>query len=351
MPRVALHAASTPLGVWPPPPSFAPFPDPVHVRRTRSAGPHGTTPAPSPVYPQRGARPPFAPFPYARKGGAGQETRTPPPPPPLTRERGAAQEVTRHPRLHTTGTRQPPPTLHSRANRTRERGTSPRRSSRRSHLRARRGGAQERGARDRTRDGVGQGTHTPPFPLLPGTLRAMPEVARRPPRFARRGHAHEGSVRGDENGTRPPHPLRPAPICMHGPRANAGARSRLECTPGFARTGNVRTGTHRGGALSTTQGQASREGTLEPNANGRTHGSAPPPPSPSSRTRAKRERVAAWKHPPPSPACSCARAKRERATTRKPPLSRGFARKGETQPRGGSAPSSVYAGVHRSGGA
>ncbi|KAH9166704.1 hypothetical protein EDB89DRAFT_2075545 [Lactarius sanguifluus] len=310
--------------------------------------------------------PPFVPVPVHVE----QETRTPPPPPPLTRERGAAQEVTRHPRLHTTGTRQPPPPfVHARTGHANA-GQAPAAAA--AAPICAQGGVGHRNEvhgtgmspasalppprlhTNRTRDGVGQGTRTPPFPLLPGTLRAMPEAARRPPRFARRGHAHEGSVRGDENGTAPHTLCAPPPFARTGrarTRARApgwsappGSRARAMCEP--ERTEAAPSPRHRGKRAGRARWSQMRTG-----ARTAVPPPPPPPPSPSSHARAKRERVAAWKHPPPSPACSRARAKRERATTRKPPLSRGFARKGETQPRGGSAPSSVYAGVHRSGGA
>ncbi|KAH9169814.1 hypothetical protein EDB89DRAFT_2072660 [Lactarius sanguifluus] len=300
MPRVALHAASTPLGVRPPPPSFAPFPDPVHVRGTRSAGPHGTTPAPSPVYPQWGARPPFAPFPYARKGGAGQETRTPPPPPLLTRERGAAQEDTR--------TRDKPPPQQPPLPFARKEGW-------------------RTGTRCTGQDAGWRGTrhvHPPLSPLAGDLARNARGGAAPPPRFARRGHAHEGSVRGDENGT--------APHTLCAP-------------PPFARTGRARTRARAPGWRASEPG--GHAGAKRERAHARQR-----PPLPLPRVRAPGQNASGRpRGSPPSPAGSRARAKRERATTRKPPLSRGFARKGETQPRGGSAPSSVYAGVHRSGGA
>ncbi|KAH9164916.1 hypothetical protein EDB89DRAFT_1911822 [Lactarius sanguifluus] len=265
--------------------------------------------------------PPFVPVPVHVE----QETRTPPPPPPLTRERGAAQEVTRHPRLHTTGTRQPPPPfVHARTGHANA-GQAPAAAA--AAPICAQGGVAHRNEvhgtgmspasalppprlhTNRTRDGVGQGTRTPPFPLLPGTLRAMPEAARRPPRFARRGHAHEGSVRGDENGT--------APHTLCAP-------------PPFARTGRARTRARAPG-WSAPPGSRARA-MCEPE---RTEA------APSPRHRGKRAGRARWSQtrtgartaapPPPSPACSRARAKRERATTRKPPLSRGFARKGKTR--------------------
>ncbi|KAH9169237.1 hypothetical protein EDB89DRAFT_1908769 [Lactarius sanguifluus] len=333
MPRVALHAASTPLGVRPPPPSFAPFPDPVHVRGTRSAGPHGTTPAPSPVYPQWGARPPFAPFPYARKGGAGQETQTPPPPPPLTRERGAAQEVTRHPRLHITGTRQPPPPfVHARTG----------------HANAGQAPAAAAAAPICAQGGVGHRNE------VHGT-----EAARRPPRFARRGHAHEGSVRGDENGTAPHTLCAPPPFARTGRArtqarapgwsAPPGSRARAMCEPerteaapsprhrgkraGRARWSQTRTGART--AVPPPLPQFARQGKT------RTGGRVEAPPS-LSRVFARQGKTRAGDHAeappllrvraqgqnasgrprgsPPSPAGSRTRAKRNRVAEAPPPL-------------------------------
>ncbi|KAH9038669.1 hypothetical protein EDB83DRAFT_2318473 [Lactarius deliciosus] len=286
---------------------------------------------PPPLFTHEGVRP--APVSYARKGGAGQETRTPPPP-PLTRERG----------------------------------TSPRHCSRRSHLRARGGGHRnEVYGTDARRGTVWDKARAPPLsPLARDRARnARGSVAPPPPPVrAQRPPANEGSARGDES-RRAPTPLPRPPLYARAVRERGralqvGVRPPL---PGFARTGNVRTGTHRSGAPSTTQVRAPGQ-----HANGQLRGSPPPllrvrapgqhangqprgsPPLPrvrapgqrangqprgsplspaGSHARAKRERATAQK-PPPLPQVR-ARAKRERAAARKPPLSREFARQGKTR--------------------
>ncbi|KAH9172789.1 hypothetical protein EDB89DRAFT_2242719 [Lactarius sanguifluus] len=232
----------------------------------------GQAPTPAPVYPRRGARPP-----YARNGGAGQETRTPPPAPVDSRT-GAAQEVTCPPVCAQRG-RDTPRSLRSRANRARRRGTSPHHCSCRSRLRVRGGGAQERGARDRTHDAGrrDKARASPPSPSCRGPrAQAMPEAARRPPRFACRGHTQ---TRGPRAGTRtgaPPTPVAPRPR-LH---------ARVARERGRALSVGVRPWVHA-------------HATCEP---GRTE-AAPPPRHMGERTggraRAKRERADARKRPPP----------------------------------------------------
>ncbi|KAH9024959.1 hypothetical protein EDB84DRAFT_1677991 [Lactarius hengduanensis] len=110
------------------------------------------------------------------------------------------QEVARHPRLRAMGGDTPSPRFpRSRANRTRERGTSPCHRSRRSHLRAKGAAAWDRPC-DLGRRGT-RHTH-PPFSLLLETARPTPEAARRLPLVcAQRPYANEGSARDCERCT------------------------------------------------------------------------------------------------------------------------------------------------------
>ncbi|KAH9013045.1 hypothetical protein EDB84DRAFT_1641180 [Lactarius hengduanensis] len=233
-------------------PSLAPFPDPVHdhdtTRKrgtTRDKGGAPLCPL-APADSRKGAAqvaraPPFPPCPRLREKEARDRyapvfapvpsrrtgTRTPPPPPPLLpRERGLCRKA-RPPFARAMGARQviPPPAslVHARTIRTRDKPPPPPLPF------ARKGGeAQERGAaRDRTRDAGRRGgtrAHRP-FPLLPGTARATPEAARRPPSPGLR--AEPIRKRGARAGTRagaPPHTLSaPPPFARTGGALQPGA--------------------------------------------------------------------------------------------------------------------------------
>ncbi|KAH9012607.1 hypothetical protein EDB83DRAFT_2556893 [Lactarius deliciosus] len=250
--------------------------------------------------------PPFVPIPVHVE----QETRTPPPPPPLTRERGAAQEVTRHPRLRTTGTRQPPPPfVHARTG----------------HANAGQAPVAAAAAPVCAQGGVGHRNE------VHGTGRGMAwDKARAPPPLSPLAGDPARNARGGA--------AAPPALCAQRPRTRGvGVRPRVRAHGQCAnRNAQRRRPLHDTGASE----PGGRTGAKRERADARQR-----PPSPGSRAREKRERVAARKHPPLSRGFA-RQGKRERATTQKPPLSRGFARKGETQPHGGSAPSSVYAGVH-----
>ncbi|KAH9011665.1 hypothetical protein EDB84DRAFT_1647130 [Lactarius hengduanensis] len=274
-----------------------------------SAGPRGTgdpNTAPAPV--------------DSRMGGcAGSGL-----PPPFARNGGATL---------------PPRLPRSRANRTRERGTSPRprHRSRRSRFRAKGAAAWDRYVprlcppsppRLTREQAMRPGTawdkaRAPPLPPLTGDPRAQRQRQRGlPPSFAHRGHTQTRGPRRGENG-RAPTPFAPRP------RFHARAVRDQE------RTGSVRTGTRRSGGPSpvhTTQGQANRgraqplgsaspAPALEPNPNGRPRGSTPPPSPAGSRARAKREGGRTEAPPPHSPSWR-ARAKRERGPRVRPPLPR-----------------------------
>ncbi|KAH9159617.1 hypothetical protein EDB89DRAFT_1915877 [Lactarius sanguifluus] len=269
--------------------------------------------------------PPFVPVPVHVE----QETRTPPLPPPLTRERGAAQEVTRHPRLHTTGTRQPPPPfVHTRTGHANA-GQAPAAAA--AAPICAQGGVGHRNEVHGTGRGMAwdKARAPPPFPSCRGPCAQCQRRRGAPPALRAEAMHTRGPCAGMRTGP-PPTPSAPRP------RLHArAARER-----GRALQVGVRPRVRAHGQCANRNAQRQRPlhdtGASEPGGHAgakreRAHARQRPPPSPSSRARAKRERVAAWKHPPPSPACSRARAKRERATTRKPPLSRGFARKGKTR--------------------
>ncbi|KAH9081971.1 hypothetical protein EDB83DRAFT_2591080 [Lactarius deliciosus] len=254
----------------------------------------GQAPAPAPVYPRRGARPP-----YARKGGAGQE-------------------VTRHPRLRTTGTRQAPPApfVHARTGHANARQPPP--------LQpplpfARKGGSSTETRRTGPDAGRRGTRHAhPPLPPLSRDPARKQRQRRRggPPGLRAEAKRKRGvHARGRERARPPPSAPRPrldaraarergralqVGVCprvrAHGQRANRNAqkRSPLHDTGASEPGGRAR---------------AKRE---------RADARKRPPPFPGSRARAKCERAAA-RNPLPSPAGSPAREKRERATTRKPP--------------------------------
>ncbi|KAH9075000.1 hypothetical protein EDB83DRAFT_2312462 [Lactarius deliciosus] len=319
-----LWACGPLLLLWPP---FTP-----HVRRTRKRGTARDKPPPLPLFTHEGER---APRMRAKEARARRPDHRPP---PLTRERGAAQEVTRHPRLRTTGTRQAPPApfVHARTGHANARQPPP--------LQlplpfARKGGSgteTRRTGPDAGRRGT-RHAHPPLPPLSRDPARKQRQRRRGGPPGLRAEAKRKRGVhaRGRERARPPPSAPRPrldaraarergralqVGVCprvrAHGQRANRNAqkRSPLHDTGASEPGGRAR---------------AKRE---------RADARKRPPPFPGSRARAKCERAAA-RNPLPSPAGSRAREKRERATTRKPlPLSRGFASKGETQPRGGSAP-------------
>ncbi|KAH9023496.1 hypothetical protein EDB84DRAFT_1678264 [Lactarius hengduanensis] len=265
-PPYTLWACGPLLPLWPPP-------DPVHVRRTRKRRSVRDTPLPL-----KGCAPPSCPLPpYARKGGAGKETQTPPPP-PLIRERGAAQEVTRHPRLRTTGTRRPPPTPFGHA--------------RTAHANAGQAPATAAAAPVCAQGGVGHRNK------VHGTGRTA---------WDKRPHANEGSARGDENG-RAPHTPAPRPrLRARTPRERrralqVGVRPRVRAHRQRAnRNAQKRCPFHDTGA------SEPRARALEPNANGRTPGSAPPP-FPRFARQGKTRAGDHAEAPPLSPAGSRARA-------------------------------------------
>ncbi|KAH9177108.1 hypothetical protein EDB89DRAFT_1902808 [Lactarius sanguifluus] len=219
-------------------------------------------------------------------------------------------------------------------------------------------GAQERGVRDRyvprlcsptpsftreqdTRHGTAwDKARAPPLSPLAGdrARNARGSVVPPPPGSRAGPPTNEGSARGDENRRAPtplPHPpLHARAVRERGRTLQVGVHPPL---PGFARTGNVQTGTHRSGAPSTTQ-VSEPGGVLEPDVNGRTHGSTPPPfprvacqgetrmgdraeAPPLSRRFARQgnTRTGSRMEASPSPAGSRARATREQAAARKPP--------------------------------
>ncbi|KAH9174552.1 hypothetical protein EDB89DRAFT_2241615 [Lactarius sanguifluus] len=277
-----------PSGVRPPPHPLAPL-YPTRAQDTQARDLAGQAPTPAPVYPRRGARPP-----YARNGGAGQE-------------------VTRPPRLCTTGTRHPP---------------------------------------------------LPPFTREQGTpMRDKPPPLQPPLPFAREGGWGTGTRTHDAGRRNKARASPPSPGTPRASNARGGAaappvcaRSQLECAPGFTRTQRANRDAQKRRPLHDTWA-SEPGGALEPNANGRTHGSAPPPlspvraPGPNANGRPRGTPPLPWVHAPgpnvsgrpcgssPLPRVRVPGANASgRPRGNPPPFSRGFARKGETQPHGGSAP-------------
>ncbi|KAH9010122.1 hypothetical protein EDB85DRAFT_2298153 [Lactarius pseudohatsudake] len=264
---------------------------------------------------------------------AGQETRTPPPP-PLTRERGAAQEVARHPRLRAMGARLslPASLVHARTGHANA-GQAPAPATvAAAPVCAQRGRRYGQAMRPGT---AWDKARAPPLPPLTGDRRPTPEAARPPPLVcAQRPYANEGSGRG-ENGRAP------TPFASR-PRFHTRAVRERE------RTGNVRTGTRRSGGPSpvhTTQGQANRgraqplgsaspAPALEPNPNGRPRGSTPPPLLSRVRAQGRNARAAARKRPPPPIPPVRAPGQNANGGRAYAPLSCGLARKGETRTGG-----------------
>ncbi|KAH9022769.1 hypothetical protein EDB85DRAFT_2278100 [Lactarius pseudohatsudake] len=264
--------------------SRPPFPDPVRDTTRK----RGTTR-------DKGGAPLCTPAPAdSRKGGA-QVARAPLSSlPPFARKGGAGQEGARPPFARAMGARQVSPPLFTREQYAR--GTGPR--PRRSRLRAREGRRRSQvrhGTGHATRDGVGEHARTAPSPLLPGTPRATPEAARRPPfPWFARGDTQTRGAGGDESGCAPHTLSAPPPFARTGgalqpgaapPSSRVGARGqRAEAAPPplCIRHNGKRTG-----------------GALGPRA---------PPPFPGSRARAN-----------------------VNGRRQKPPLSRGFARKGKRE--------------------
>ncbi|KAH9160743.1 hypothetical protein EDB89DRAFT_2248760 [Lactarius sanguifluus] len=150
---------------------------------------------------------PFCPLPpFVRNGGAGQETRTPPP--PLGSRAGEGPPPVRaqwgHDRTHT-------------------RGTSPATAAPAPVCTQGRGGAGMKcGTGQDTRRGTAQGkaraTPLPPSYRGPRALCQRQRDGPSPLASTQRQHANKGRTGGRE-WAHPPHPLRPAAICMRAGRA------------------------------------------------------------------------------------------------------------------------------------
>ncbi|KAH9026709.1 hypothetical protein EDB83DRAFT_2319767 [Lactarius deliciosus] len=191
--------------------------------------------------------------------------------------------------------------------------------------------------------------NTAPTPVDSRT-RDKPLPLQPPLPFARKGRgaqergvrdrppANEGSARGDES-RRAPTPLPRSPLYAravreHGRALQVGVRPPL---PGFARTGNVRTGTHRSGAPSTTQSQTRTGGRTEA-----------PPPLPPVRAPGQNANGRPRGSPPPSRRFARQGNTRTGSCVEAPPLSRGFARQGNTR-TGSRAEAPLSRGFARQG--
>ncbi|KAH9018104.1 hypothetical protein EDB85DRAFT_2294633 [Lactarius pseudohatsudake] len=298
MPHDALH----------PPIPFGPQDCAGHPPAPAPEGVRAPLLPPAPVCAQRrrgnGTPPPFVPVPVHVE----QETRTPPPP-PLIRERGAAQEVTRHPRLRTTGTRRPPsaPFVHARTGHANA-GQAPATAA--AAPVCAQGGVGHRNKVHGTGRTAWDKVRAPPPPLPPlagDRARNARGGAAAPPVCAQRPHANEGFARGDENG-RAPHTPAPRPRLRartpreRGRALQVGVRPRVRAHRQRAnRNAQKRRPFHDTGA------SEPRARALEPNANGRTPGSAPPP-FPRFARQGKTRAGDHAEAPPLSPAGSRARA-------------------------------------------